>query len=181
MQMFVLDVSPVVSASYLADVHVRVICREVTMCLSSWYAKHMGHLEELPYKPFNHPVVEQFDCVATRVWAALNAFAVFMEFEGRFGKEHASFAKFQKLTRYRALYHDNPFPVGEASVTQAHFSFIEKGVGVQTGLTIDEAVAKHRTYYKQKLATMRVPVIYTKRPKPDWLEENIGGYNEHCI
>ena len=49
MQMFVLSTDPYVSAQYLADVHVRVICREISMCLSSWYYKNIGeHVEELP-------------------------------------------------------------------------------------------------------------------------------------
>lgn len=171
MQMFVLDLSPAISAQCLADCHIRVIGREISMCLSSWYAKNMGYADELPYRPFNHPVIEQFDCVATRVWAALNAAAIFCEFEGRFGKEHASFLKFQKLTRYRAVHHDNPFPVGDASLLRARFSFIEKNVGVVRDLSPDEAVQHYRTYYKHKLATMKVPVTYTNRQKPDWLEE----------
>lgn len=171
MQMFVLDPSPALSAGFLCDAHIRVIGREISMCLSSWYAQHMGHADELPYKQFNHPVVEQFDCVATRVWAALNALGIFFEFERRFGKEHASFPKFQKLTKYRAVHHDNPFPVGEASLLRARFSFIEKGVGVVRDLPIEDAVQRYRQYYRTKIRTMRVPVVWTATERPDWLCE----------
>ena len=169
MQMFVLDQSPALSARCLCDVHIRVIGREISMCLSSWYAQHMGHADELPYKQFNHPVVEQFDCVATRVWAVLNAEAIFCEFARRFDKEHASFPKFQMLTKYRAVHHDNPFPVGEASLLHARFSFIEKGVGVVRDLSLEDAVQRYRQYYRNKVCTMRVPVVWTDTEKPDWL------------
>ena len=169
MQMFVLDMSPSRSARYLCDAHIRVIGREISMCLSSWYAQHMGYADELPYKQFNHPVGEQFDCVATRVWAALNASVIFIEFERRFGKEHASFPKFQKLTKYRAVHHDNPFPVGEVSLLRARFSFIEKGVGVVRDLSLEDAVQRYRQYYRNKVSTMRVPVVWTDTERPDWL------------
>lgn len=171
MQMFVLDSSPAISACCLADVHVRVIGREITMCLSSWYAKHIGHADKLPYKPFNHPVVDQFDYAATRIWAVLNAGEIFCEFERRFGKQHASQEKYLRLLRFRATYGDNPVPIGPRRLTLARFNFVEKGVGVIRGLSMDEAICRYREYYRRKLATMRVPVTYTHTTKPDWLKE----------
>ena len=172
MQMFVLDVSPSVSAKCLADVHIRVIGREITMCLSSWYAKNMGHEDELPYKQFNHPVVEQFDYAATRNWAVLNADCIFMEYSWRFNKLHASQEKFQQLLRYRAKYGVNQFPVGPTAFSLALFNFVEKGAGVTRDLPIHEAVRRYRDYYRRKLAAMKVPVTYTKSTKPEWLEES---------
>ena len=169
MQMFVLDQNPSLSAKCLADCHIRVIGREIAMCLSAWYANHMGYAEELPYKPFNHPVVDQFENPAARLWAVLNADEIFREYSWRFGKDHASQKKFVQLLRYRARYGDNPSPAEATSFSLACFNFVEKGVGVTRGLAMAEAVACYRDYYRRKLAVIKVPVVYTKRQKPDWL------------
>lgn len=175
MQMFVLDENPYFSAQALADVHVRVICREISMCLSSWYYKNIGeHVEELPYRPFNHPVVDQFDNPYTRKWAMANADGIFNEFRNRFHKEHASEIKFDVLCDY-IFRHDNelfgtfyykysPLKI-EAYST---FSFVEKNKGVTTDVPIKDAVKLYRTYYKEKLKTMKVPVTYTNRNRPKW-------------
>lgn len=174
MQMFVLSLDPVLSASYLADTHVRVICREVSMCLSSWYAKNIGYAEELPYRPFNHPVINQFDNPYTRKWAISNASAVFNEFKRRFNKKHASEIKFEKLCDYifkhdDELYGSFYYKYGWVNVMEnATFSFIEKNKGVITNLYISEAVDKYREYYKKKLNTMKVPVTYTNTIRPEW-------------
>lgn len=168
MQMFVLDKSPAISARCLCDAHIRVIGREISMCLSSWYAQHMGHAEELPYKQFNHPVVEQFDNEAARFWAVINATFIFAEFDRRFGKQHASELKFWQLLNYRIKYHDAPPSI---SYSLASFSFVEKGNGVVTGLPLEEAVQRYRQYYRNKIRTMRVPVVWTATEKPDWLCE----------
>lgn len=104
MQMFVLDDIPDNAARALADCHTRVIGREVTMCLSAWYAKNMGHKDELPYKEFNHPIEEQFNDPRTRLWAMHYATAIFTDFKNRFGKVHASEEKLDQLRRYCVMY-----------------------------------------------------------------------------
>ena len=170
MQMFVLDENPYMSAKALADVHVRVICREISMCLSSWYAKNKGHVEELPYRPFNHPVVDQLRNIDTRKWAILNAYYIFREFERRFNKKHASEEKFDKILKYRDKYDFDMFSYcGSRYLDFVAFSFVEKDKGVITGLNVDEAIKKYREYYRNKLKTMKVPVTYTNTEKPNWL------------
>ena len=171
MQMFILDADPVKSAVALADTHIRVIGREITMCLSSWYAHNIGYPENLPYKPFNHPVVEEMSNPYTRVWACANAHAIFREFKARFNKQHASEAKFLALTGYRFL-RDSSFYEALLNRTpeRARFSFIEKGTGVQTNLPAEDAVKLYRGYYRSKLESMKVPVTYTNQQKPEWLE-----------
>ena len=175
MQMFVLSNDPYVSAHYLADVHVRVICREISMCLSSWYYKNIGeHVEELPYRPFNHPVVDQFDNPYTRKWAMANADGIFRQFTNRFDKEHASEIKFDVLCDYIIKYDKElygtfyykyvPFKIEK----YATFSFVEKDKGVIKNLSIHDAVEKYREYYRNKLKTMKVAVKYTKTERPDW-------------
>ena len=166
MQMFVLDQNPAKSARCLCDTHIRVIGREISMCLSSWYAQHMGHADELPYKQFNHPVVAQFDNEAARFWAVHNATFIFIEFQRRFGKRHASEHKFQQLLEYRIKYHDAPLSI---PYRLALFSFVEKGTGVVTCLPIEDAVRRYRQYYRTKIRTMMVPVVWTDTEKPDWL------------
>ena len=169
MQMFVLDRNPRKSADYLADVHVRVICREISMCLSSWYAKNIGHTEELPYRAFNHPIVEQMNNPNTRSWVILNAWSIFLEFQRRFNKVHASKEKFLMLYKYIKKH--------DAEVTnhknlkfmnKATFSFVEKDRGVIKNLPTNEAVERYREYYKNKLNTMKVPVTYTETYRPEW-------------
>ena len=169
MQMFVLDQNPAISARCLCDAHIRVIGREISMCLSSWYAQHIGHADELPYKEFNHPIVTQFDNEGARFWAVHNATFIFAEFERRFGKQHASELKFGQLLRYRCKYHDAPLSI---PYRLALFSFVEKGTGVVTCLPIKDAVQRYRQYYRNKVNTMRVPVVWTATERPDWLEES---------
>ena len=172
MQMFVLDSNPVVSADFLCDAHIRVIGREVAMCLSSWYAQNMGHAEELPYKPFNHPAVWQMANPYTRMWAACYALNIFRAFHRRFGKWHASDSKFQQIVQYIRLHDDQKDPLWtpEDINKNARFSFIEKGASVIPGLSIDDAVRRYRAYYLYKTRTMRVPVIWTATTRPWWLE-----------
>lgn len=174
MQMFVLSVDPILSAKSLADVHVRVICREVSMCLSSWYAKNIGYTDELPYRAFNHPVIDQFDNPYTRKWAMDNAEGVFRQFTNRFDKQHASEIKYDMLWDYIIKYDKElygtfyykyiPFYIEK----YATFSFVEKDKGVIKNLSIHDAVEKYREYYRNKLNTMKVPVTYTKTIRPEW-------------
>ena len=172
MQMFVLDSNPVVSADFLCDAHIRVIGREVAMCLSSWYAQNMGHAEELPYKPFNHPAVWQMANPYTRMWAACYALNIFRAFHRRFGKWHASTTKLECVEHFLRLYDDqvNPLWAPDDIYNNATFSFIEKGHSVDPGLCMDTAVARYRAYYRYKVQTMRVPVIWTATTRPWWLE-----------
>lgn len=176
MQMFVLDENPCFSAQALADTHVRVICREVSMCLSSWYAKNIGYTDELPYRAFNHPVVDQFNNPYTRKWAITNAEAIFIEFHRRFGKVHASEIKFIKLCdyifKYDEIYGTFYYKYGNLNMKErATFSFVEKDKGVIKDLPIHDAIEKYREYYRNKLKTMKVAVTYTNTIKPDWLED----------
>lgn len=174
MQMFVLDANPARSARCLCDAHVRVIGREITMCLSAWYAKHMGHAEELPYKPFNHPIADQFDNEAARMWAVHNTLFIFHEFEYRFGKQHASEAKYNQLLQYRIKYHDAPLcvPTENALFTYVGIDTLPiPGRTIIRNLSINQAVNLYRHYYAVKLQYMRVPVTYTGNHKPEWLEE----------
>lgn len=177
MQMFVLDENPYFSAQALADTHVRVICREVSMCLSSWYAKNIGYADELPYRPFNHPVVDQFDNPYTRKWAMANADGIFRQFTTRFDKEHASEIKYDVLCDYIVKHDDELYgtfyykygPIGIEKY--ATFSFVEKDKGVIKDLPIHDVIEKYREYYQNKLKTMKVAVKYTKTNKPAWLED----------
>lgn len=173
MQMFVLDENPYFSAQALADTHVRVICREVSMCLSSWYYKNIGeHVEELPYRPFNHPVIDQLSDINTRKWAILNAYYIFREFERRFNKKHASEEKFNKILEYKDKYNPEMNYMCDSTYWwRAKFSFVEKDNGVIKDLSIHDAVEKYREYYRNKLKTMKVAVKYTNTNKPDWLED----------
>ena len=142
------------------------------MCLSSWYAQNMGHAEELPYKPFNHPVVWQFNNQYTRRWAICNALNIFYEFSRRFNKFHASEQKLRQIIEYIYKYDDrlDPFSTPGDVYEYARFSFIEKGHSVDPGMSIDTAVARYRAYYLYKIQTMRVPVIWTAITRPWWLE-----------
>ena len=171
MQMFVLDRSPIDSARFLCDAHVRVICREITMCLSAWYAHNTGHVDELPYKPFNHPAVWQFANPYTRRWAGANARHIFNEFVRRFGKVHASKRKLDQVALYMSNHDNSLFGMRPDDVYEhARFSFIEKGHSVVPELTIDEAVRCYRHYYRQKLDDFKVPVVYTDTIIPYWRE-----------
>ena len=51
---------------------------------------------------------------------------------------------------------------------RATFSFVEKNKGIIKDLPINEAVKRYREYYKDKLNTMKVPVTYTNRNRPEW-------------
>lgn len=169
MQMFVLDNSPLRSAQALADTHIRVIGREITMLLSSWYYYNSnGNKDDLPYKPMkNQPLAKQFDNVYARRWAITNAFFIFKEFSRRFGKPHASEAKYWKL---RSYIQDNDMKtlfITDADL-KAVFTFVEKGKGIKEGLNTKEVVALYRRYYIEKLKTMKVKTTYTNTNCPNW-------------
>lgn len=53
-------------------------------------------------------------------------------------------------------------------IDRATFSFVEKDRGVIKDLPINEAVKRYREYYRKKLNTMKVPVIYTETYRPEW-------------
>lgn len=171
MQMFVVDRSPLDAAQCLCDAHIRVIGREVSMCLSAWYAMNMGHAEELPYKPFNHPVVWQMANPYTRMWARSYANNIFREFSIRFGHDHASENKFQRIITYSLVYDQslNPWWTPDDVYEHARFSFIQKGHDVVPEMDIDTAIFNYRAYYREKCSTMRVPVVWTYRTRPWWL------------
>lgn len=174
MQMFVLDTSPITSAQCLCDAHIRVIGREVSMCLSAWYARNnFVHTDELPYKMFNHPVVWQFNNPYTRRWAFSYARNIFEEFYRRFGKVHASLDKFCQVRNFMCEHDNNMNPLWTPDdvCENARFSFISKGNSVDPDLDIYEAIAAYRIYYRYKITTMRVPVRWTARTRPWWLEE----------
>lgn len=168
MQMFVLDPNPVLSAQYLCDAHVRVICRETTMLLSSWYHYNIPETWMfLPYRPMNEnqPLAKQMSSVPVRRWAVKFAGAVFKEFRYRFNKEHASEAKYRHLID-TILNFDPCYEVGTNPV---RFTFVAKGDGVFPGQTMSQAVRLYRLYYIHKVETMKVPVVWTGRSMPEWL------------
>ena len=53
-------------------------------------------------------------------------------------------------------------------IDRATFSFVEKDRDVIKDLPINEAVKRYRKYYKNKLKTTKVPVIYTETYRPEW-------------
>lgn len=168
MQMFVLDADPVKSAQALCDAHVRVICREVTMLLSTWYWYNVpSSRPDLPYSPMNEnqPLALQLKYVPVRRWAVQNARAIFDEFTFRFEKTHASEAKYVQLLKAIDKYD----PKVRIGVTRTEFTFVPKGRGVYPGKSLEEAVLLYRSYFRLKLREMRMPVVWTKRSQPSWL------------
>lgn len=169
MQMFVLDPDPKIAARNLSDVHVRVICREVTMLLSSWYWWNVPEMRPcLPYSPMceNQPLAKQMSSIPVRRWAFDFAGAVFEEFRFRFGKTHASEERYMKLKAAIAGF-DSGMNIGIKAV---RFTFVAKGDGVFAGKTMSQAVRLYRLYYKYKVENMAVPAVYTNRDWPDWLD-----------
>ena len=168
MQMFVLDENPSQSALFLTDAHVRVICREVTMLLSTWYWYNVPESRlDLPYQPMNQnqPLALQLVSYPVRRWAVQNARAIFDEFEFRFGKKHASEAKYVQLLKAIDKYD----PKVRIGTTRTEFTFVPKGRGVYPGKSLEEAVLLYRSYFRLKLQEMRVSVVWTKRSQPSWL------------
>lgn len=169
MQLFILSSDPVAAAQELSDVHVRVICREATMCLSSWYWWNVEACrEELPYLPMNQnqPLVKQLSSIPVRRWAYEHAEAAFEEFTYRFQKTHASQEKFEKLRSVIEKY-DNGIKIGDSAV---RFVFVPKGQGVYWNKTMSQAVLLYRQYYQYKIKTMKARLVYTGRNFPDWLK-----------
>lgn len=169
MQMFVLDPNPVKAAQFLCDAHVRVICREVTMLLPSWYSWNIPDMKpSLPYKPMNEnqPLALQMVYTPVRKWAFQYAEAVFDEFEFRFGKSHASRIRYSVLASLIERF-DPGIVYGRP---QVRFTFVAKGDGIFPGQTMSQAVRLYRLYYLSKLSKMKVPAIWTSRSKPIWAD-----------
>lgn len=172
MQMFVLDNNCYRSARALADTHIRVIGREITMLLSSWYYYNgKGDKNLLPYKPMkNQPLVKQFDNLYTRRWALANAYFIFKEFSRRFDKTHASEEKYWKLRDYMNNYDEETVFISDTD-KNARFTFVEKGKSIKSGLSVSEAIEFYRKYYIEKLNTMKVKVTYTNTNCPNWVNK----------
>lgn len=143
--MFVLDRRPHLAAKMLCDVHVRVICREVTMLLPTWYWHHLPDLrEQLPYKGMsqNQPLCQQLDNSETRRWAFRYAKAIFREFEIRSGKEHGSKAKFEKLLLF-AVQNDPLISLPDYDLSP-RYTYLQKDLPAVHNLLPDKAVVLYR-------------------------------------
>lgn len=93
MNIFVLDKDPVLAAQYQCDVHVRKMCLESTQLICT--AATLAGAARWPdiYKPYqpNGPCPKWVRSNKARwAWHLAHTYALFSEFEFRFGKTHKS-------------------------------------------------------------------------------------------
>lgn len=94
MNIFVLDLDPILAAQYHADIHCGKMILESAQLLCTAHHTLGSDLEEIPYKPIsnpNHPCAKWVRESHTNYnWLIEMAFALGMEYEVRYKKKHKS-------------------------------------------------------------------------------------------
>lgn len=167
MNIFVLDTDPRMAAKYHCDIHVVEMILETTQILCTVH--HMaGNPVPDGYKPTHqhHPCTRwAATCPRNYRWLRRLLFWLHAEYEHRYpGKVHASMRLYPLLTPV--------FPYLGGTMTP----FVFSGPDSCIRPTIVES---YRALYRLKQTTMKVPMRWTNRPRPEWLDalDNYGTKN----
>lgn len=159
MNIFVLDTDPCTAAQYHCDAHVVKMILETTQILCT--VRHMaGNPVPGGYKPTHqhHPCTRWAgECVANYSWLWALLSCLHTEYEHRYpGKAHAS---------RRRLFLLNTFPTGTRLGFRSPFVFAGPASCIRPTI-----VESYRALYRLKQTTMKVPMRWTNRPRPKWME-----------
>lgn len=160
MNIFVLDTDPRTAAQYHCDTHVVKMILETTQILCT--VRHMaGNPVHDGYKPTHqhHPCTRwAAESAANYNWLHRLLFWLHIEYDHRYcGKTHASSSMlFPLLT----------FPTG-TRLLGSRPPFVFAGPDSCIRPTIVES---YRALYRLKQTTMKVPMRWTNRPRPEWMD-----------
>ena len=171
MNIFVLDTDPRMAAKYHCDIHVAKMILETTQILCT--VRHMaGNPVPDGYKPTHqhHPCTKWAEeSVDNYIWLWNLLFWLHVEYEWRYQRVH-------KSSRLLVPLHTSglglAFPVTLNSVGDFVFPdyktpFVFAGPDSCIRPTIVES---YRAFYRLKQTTMKVPMCWTNRPRPEWMD-----------
>lgn len=157
MNIFVLDTDPQTAAQAHCDTHVVKTILETTQILCT-----VSHLAGTPvpdgYKPThaNHPCTRWASAsVANYHWLHRLLFWLHAEYEHRHQRTHASKRLLEPLMPR--------LPMDGGTMTPFAFA------GPDTCVRPD-IVQSYRALYRLKQMTMKRPMRWTKRPRPEWMD-----------
>lgn len=158
MNIFVLDTDPAKAAQAHCDTHVVKMILETTQILCT--VRHMaGNPVPDGYKPTHrhHPCTRwAAKSVANYEWLTWLLFWLHAEYENRYQKTHASKRLWVPL-----------FLAPPMEGSKAPSAFVFAGPESCIRPTIVES---YRAFYRLKQTTMKRPMRWTSRPRPEWMD-----------
>lgn len=158
MNIFVTDISPLISAQNLCDVHVNKMLLESTQLLSTFLSKNDIKTNYLPTH-INHPCqlwVSKDHSGKNLFWLYNHALSLSTEFEFRFNKKHKCLFELINIENDLFKFISSK-ELPESFVQCMPEIFYE-----------NDAIKAYRNFYISKQFTMKVPMKWTKRSLPDW-------------
>ena len=159
MNIFVTDISPVVSAQNLCNVHVNKMLLESVQLLSTFLWSH-GH--NVPYKPthINHPCVKWLinDTNGSHLnWLNQHALALTQEYNYRYNKPHKSSDVLHYIQNDIMKYIFTNQTPDDFAMCMPDFC------------KTNTAIMSYRNYYRYKRYNMKIMMSWTNRLPPEWL------------
>lgn len=187
MNIFVLDIDPIKSATMLCDVHVVKMILESCQLLSTDFRCNFdikgGDYNDLHlYKSthVNHPCRLCLDNYNNHIWLIFHTYALIKEYEYRYGRIHKSYDLFKHYWELPAMnkywnnfvnnVNVNDF-VENYKITIENTSLpkcMPDEYKIGNTNNINEVVESYRNYYKFKSHSLK-RFNYTKREQPIWL------------
>ena len=152
MNIFVLDLDPVIAAQSLVDRHVVKMCLETAQLLCSVYVPNSA-----PYKVthYNHPCnIWARKSLSNYNWLIAHGLAIADEYTFRYNKDHASKKVIEWCDKHKGYLND----IGLTDFAQA----------VPEKYKCSDPVKAYRDYYCEGKKHL---LKYTKREKPTWFVE----------
>jgi len=185
MNIFVLDTNPITAAEMHCDKHVPKMCVEAAQMMASALRRHGATDEQMPLTkkgtPYkggyaHHPcTVWAGDSWANLDWLASHAIALCVEFEFRFGKEHACLQPIVKMDAlnkkmYKSIPNNGltPFALAMPDEYRPKHSTptmpIDKDKYIVSHAAGSDAVKAYQAYYHSK----QFAKWEKGTPAPDW-------------
>lgn len=161
MNIFVLDTDPRTAAQLHCDTHVVKMILETTQILCT--VRHMaGNPVPDGYKPTHqhHPCTKWAgESIGNHVWLWRLLLWLHEEYEHRYHKVHASKRLLVPcaLLDFGALWN--------AGIIRTPFVFAGPASCIRPTI-----VESYRALYRLKQTTMKVPMRWTNRPRPEWMD-----------
>ena len=160
MNIFVLDESPTIAAQMHCDKHIPKMCVEAAQMMASALRRHGATDEQMPLTKSGTPYKGGYKHHPCTVWAgdsrdnfrwlAQHACILFLEYERRFGKEHACELPIKTMCTMSSM-----IPEGELTPF---------ALAMPAEYRNDNAVKAYRAYYHSK----QFAKWEKGTPAPDW-------------
>lgn len=175
---FFLDNEPEIAAQSMCDCHVIKMVLESAQLLCTCH-NELGSSSAYGIKPKfyksthkNHPCQKWIQkCVANYNWLALHALELCNEYTYRYSKRHKS----QNIIEWCndnvpdfELHLNSFFLVNPEQKRYGTWLITDPAQAMPEELQSDDPVRSYRDYYWTKQFTMKKPMLWAKREKPDW-------------